>query len=89
MHLIVVFQNWKCCTKFSLLQELVAGSGHATEAGQQNVMTMEVLRTDDTKEIQLLVYCKPMVIFWDIFGVIIAKSVASWTTVTLKIIRLY
>jgi len=69
MHDIVVFQNWKCCTKFSLLQELVAGSGHATEARQQNVMTMEVLRTEDTKEIQLKVYCKIMVIvfetFWD------------------------
>jgi len=67
MHLIVVFQNWKCCTKFGLLQELVAGSGHATEDGQQNVMTMEVLRTDNTEEIQLLVYCKLMVIVFETF----------------------
>jgi len=67
MHVIVVFQNWKCCTKFSLLQELLAGSGHATEAGQQNVITTEVLRTDVTKEIQLKVYCKITVIIFETF----------------------
>jgi hypothetical protein len=67
MHLTVVFQNWKCCTKFSLLQEIVAGTGHATEAGRQNVMAMEVLRNDDTKKIQLLVYCKIMVIVFETF----------------------
>jgi hypothetical protein len=33
----------------------VAGSGHATEAGRQNDMAMEVLRNDDTQEIQLIV----------------------------------
>jgi hypothetical protein len=45
----------------------VAWSEYITEAGQQNVMTMEVLRTDDTKEIQLLVYCKVMVIVFETF----------------------
>jgi hypothetical protein len=48
-------------------QNFVAGSGQATEAGQQNVMTMEVLRTADTQEIQLLVYCKVMVIVFETF----------------------
>lgn len=67
MHLIVVFQNWKCCTKFGLLQELVAGSGHATEAAQQNIMAIEVLRTDDIRGIQLLVYCKLIVIVFETF----------------------
>ena len=67
MHVIVVFQTWKCCTKCSLLQELLAGSGHATETGQRNVMTMEVLRTDDTKEIQLKIYYKIMVIVFETF----------------------
>jgi hypothetical protein len=67
MRLIAVFQNWKCCTKFSRLQERVAGSAHATEAGKQNIMTMEVLRTADTKEIQLMAYCKIMMIAFHTF----------------------
>jgi len=67
MHITVIFQNSKCCTKFGFVQELVAGSGHSTEAGRQNVMAMEVLRNNDTKEIQLLVYCKIMVIVFETF----------------------
>ena len=45
----------------------MAGPGRATEAGQLNVMTMEVLRTDDTKEIQLKVCCKLMVTVFETF----------------------